>query len=108
MCRSCDRSVGAYETASPFEIMLFRKFKDIFAWMKQARSVVIVFSAIFVVAALPWNRLIDTVWKSEFIGLPMGFLIAILILPIAGLFLLSAFVKRAEDIDRHDPALENE
>lgn len=88
--------------------MPLRKFKDTFEWMKQARALVVLFSAVFVVAALPWNQLIDSVWQSEFTGLPIGFLAVMLLLPIAGLFLLSAFVKRAEDIDRHDPELENE
>ncbi len=76
--------------------------------MWRARNVVIAFSMVCFAASLPWNRLIDTVWQAQFIGLPIGFLTMMLLLPIAGLFFLSAFVKRAEDIDRHNPALENE
>lgn len=88
--------------------MLFRKFKQYFSWIRQAGTVAFIFSTILVLAAMPWNVLIDRIWQVDLTGVPLGFMTMILFLPIAVLFLLSSFVKIAEDIDRHDPELENE
>ena len=58
--------------------------------------------------SLPWNSAIDASTDSQLSGLPFGFIMAIFILPLVVLFLLTIFVKSAEDIDRHDEDLENE
>jgi len=89
-------------------MMFFRKIRAYLARLKQARSLVLTFAILISIISLPWNSAIDANTDSQLSGLPFGFIMAIFILPLAVVFLLTIFVKNAEDIDRHDQDLENE
>ena len=58
--------------------------------------------------ALPWWKIIDWVAPYEVLGIPVSFVFAVFLMPIALLYLVSRYIWFVENIDRHTQELENE
>ena len=83
-------------------------FKKPFQLTKSLRATTLVFSAFMMFLALPWMWIIPVFRDAHFLGQPLPYFYAIILLPILLVALLVLVSRILEDIDRHTEEFENE
>ncbi|MEM7290566.1 MAG: hypothetical protein AAF412_09415 [Pseudomonadota bacterium] len=80
-------------------------------WLKWTKSngwLVVAMCFVVFAFAMPWEGFLDVGDDSVLLGIPVGFLLKFLGLPVAMVLIAAGFITLAEDNDRHHPDYENE
>ena len=87
----------------------FQGFRNLFNPRQQnPKSAALICVGTVVVVYLAWSVTRGLFKNAVLFGIPLGFVLPVLIIPCFVLIILDAYARRADDIDRHTPETENE
>lgn len=87
---------------------LSRRLQRLLDWSKSQRLLILSVCVILFVMGQPWNTIIDHPEGATVFGFRLGYLAKYLLAPALIITIVSFFIQRVEDNDRHTPDLENE